>query len=1310
MKRLILSSINGKKSNYKLVSLPFFDEEYYLNRYPDLKNWAGKKFEHYIKFGWKELRSPNLFFDSNWYIGMNPDIALVSDPLLHYITIGEQQGRWPHPLFNPSWYLEHNPDVARTGMSPLLHFLRDGLKERREFSPFFRTNWYAQTYLTGNGDAVHPAVHFLKEGAFGEYDPGPHFSSRWYLAENPDVESAQVHPYLHYLQYGHREGRPPLPYLTGPAGSSNSYRRTLVGHAHSDIKPEDREPARANPDWSPPQISETSKIISFDVWSTLLHRECHPDEIKLQSARYLLLYSIEDLRPGFQTIQDLYRSRIRAENSSAPKGDFEYRFVDAIERWLQEVLEHSVPHGRRDKIVAGLMRHEFQAEARSTHSDEVIGNYISTLNIPYIFASDFYNSADFLRRILEKNKVGGSWMKGYASSDYFENKRSGELFKRILIDLALDPSELCHIGDNVTADKIVPESLGITTIGYESPAETKRMEWYGRAFDDLLHGDVSKHQSRIVAVLGEIAGISPANPTNEREADLFRIGVRLSPIVFSFCLSVLEDAVKRKSEKVFFFTREGQFFKKMFDAICEADPYNIERPLSSILEVSRRATFAASLGGFDVNEMTRLWSMYSSQSWRGLCSTLNLDAQIVGRVAERHGFTFDELIVYPWKNAAFIAAMQDVELLGHAKHSLAKQRELLTSYLNQEGFLSDKHRAHIVVDIGWRGTIQDNIGKLTDQVIHGHYLALFKFLNEQCEGTKIGWLGNNNVPGDYTIPDQVAPLEMLFNGEGGSVVSYKKNGTKISAVREVIDGEEQVVRDLRPLQAGMLHAVPHLARYIRLHGLLADDLRGLARNLTLDLIENPPTAVSDLFARLTHNETFGTGLVDEVGNEGKLSGIGDLNSAREVHFCLEQWLREVRWKQGAVRQTKIMEWWQQAPRNFKNSAPLEIARVYSPAVNKVIGERLAIYVPSVLKASGGHRTIFNVTKRLAEMGLEPYVFLDGVGEGLHVAEEYLTGTRARLHSSWRHPISSTVAFATIAHSAEFVSKSVNSQHKFYLVQDAEALFNPIGDAYVEGENSYAQNLNHITIGNWLTHVIRSQYQASANPAGLGVDTANYQLQGGSSREFAVCMLFQPEKPRRGNFLALAALEILKKRHPALRIYLYGSDRPAKINFEAEQLGVITNLAELNSLYNRCRSGICISLSNPSRIPFEMMAAGCLPVDVFRYNNLMDHEGDMAILAYQSANSIALALDIALTKNDGTTNFATCLAEQAKRRTLNWELDTVVGNVLSVVEGTSLNESKQLQRTYHHEPIIDRREDLSSAEAFCNWQVRLTNTL
>jgi glycosyltransferase involved in cell wall biosynthesis len=473
-------------------------------------------------------------------------------------------------------------------------------------------------------------------------------------------------------------------------------------------------------------------------------------------------------------------------------------------------------------------------------------------------------------------------------------------------------------------------------------------------------------------------------------------------------------------------------------------------------------------------------------------------------------------------------------------------------------------------------------------------------------------------------------------------------------------------------------------------------------------VERPPAEVADAFFRLHHNEVFGTGGMEDMGGRTSLPSALSSGTGSDAHAAACDALQALRWRQGALRTSQMSAWWQRATPERRGSVPIEVTRACSPAIVRATGSRLAVYAPAPLRGSGGHRTLFNVVRRLSRLGLSPEIFLEGVGAGVEVAESYLQDCEARIHTQWHRHIPADVAFASIAHSAAFVAELTSVHHRGYLVQDLEATFNPISDAYVVAENSYALGLQHFTIGNWLTHVLGVEYGAASCPAGLGIDVAAYHpLKEGKARarELAVCFLYQPDKPRRTPGLGIEALRQVKQALPETTICVYGSDQPLSLDFAVENMGLVHDLAELNRLYNKCTVGLCISASNPSRIPFEMMAAGCVPVDLYRYNNLMDHADGTILLAYQNSQSIAAAILSLLTEPDRASRMSAAAMRFAGSRTLDWEVDVIANNVLAMMEDT-LPATWPCSMRFTGAPLIAPKGDTQSVRRFCETQRRL----
>lgn len=80
-----------------LESSGLFDGAWYLGRYPDVADSGMEPLQHFLGFGWKELRDPGPDFSASRYLRENPDVVHAGlNPVLHYIEYGQIEGRSTH--------------------------------------------------------------------------------------------------------------------------------------------------------------------------------------------------------------------------------------------------------------------------------------------------------------------------------------------------------------------------------------------------------------------------------------------------------------------------------------------------------------------------------------------------------------------------------------------------------------------------------------------------------------------------------------------------------------------------------------------------------------------------------------------------------------------------------------------------------------------------------------------------------------------------------------------------------------------------------------------------------------------------------------------------------------------------------------------------------------------------------------------------------------------------------------------------------------------------------------------------------------
>lgn len=322
--------------------------------------------------------------------------------------------------------------------------------------------------------------------------------------------------------------------------------------------------------------------------------------------------------------------------------------------------------------------------------------------------------------------------------------------------------------------------------------------------------------------------------------------------------------------------------------------------------------------------------------------------------------------------------------------------------------------------------------------------------------------------------------------------------------------------------------------------------------------------------------------------------------------------------------------------------------------------RIAWIVPSLIEGSGGHRTIFQNIQALIDAGHECHVFVETKGNQpfargtpeyervVHQMRGFFGFECPNVHLGWHVKGDFDLVFATAWYTARFVA-GLPIRRKAYFVQDFEALFMPMGDGYLIAENSFRLGLTPLTIGRWLTSKLRREFDSYGTFFEFCADGKVYRPLG-RPRQRAVCVICQPEKPRRCPVLSVESMGIIKHHHPDVKVYLYGSREKPNTWFEHTNLGLV-NVEQCNELYNTCQVGLCISSSNPSRIPFEMMAAGLPVVDIHRENNVYDMPEGGVLLADQRPEAIARAILSLLDDPAKRESMSTFGVQYMKPRTL-----------------------------------------------------------
>lgn len=357
----------------------------------------------------------------------------------------------------------------------------------------------------------------------------------------------------------------------------------------------------------------------------------------------------------------------------------------------------------------------------------------------------------------------------------------------------------------------------------------------------------------------------------------------------------------------------------------------------------------------------------------------------------------------------------------------------------------------------------------------------------------------------------------------------------------------------------------------------------------------------------------------------------------EWYACIKKLLDDpvLRQKTGGAANKYVMD-------NYSTGALAEKAQTvissiqddYKSNKNKTDGvNKLSIgwVIPTPFEASGGLRNIFRVARFLSKFGHKisiyapAYKFASSYELAMFVYKEY-GKIDAYIQLGTDNIRECDALFATHFSTVDAVMSNRQQVRKMlYFVQDFEPYFVPMSYEYIKAENTYKMGLSIITSGPWCANMMQEKWGIEADYFRFPVDRNIYFPRDDVGREKYVVIFFaRPEMPRRLFPLGIQALRILKEKLPEVKIILFGSNAILDgLDLECENLGAVSDLNELAKLYSRATLGLAFSTTNPSLIPFEMMACKCPVVDVDYGNNDLNYGSrDNVLLTYPDAEGVS----------------------------------------------------------------------------------------
>ena len=186
-----LSTLPGMRGLYTLPGSALirrsrlFDASYYLDCNPDVAEAEVQPLQHYVAHGDDEGRAPLPLFDPIHYRSQADSPTLSVNALIHYLLVGRYHRLSPSPWFDTDYYLRENRDVALSGLDPLYHYVHFGGAEGRSPAPELHGSFLSSTCSDVRNIGLNPLIRYVVARKGADNQPTPSGANEPALLQQP---------------------------------------------------------------------------------------------------------------------------------------------------------------------------------------------------------------------------------------------------------------------------------------------------------------------------------------------------------------------------------------------------------------------------------------------------------------------------------------------------------------------------------------------------------------------------------------------------------------------------------------------------------------------------------------------------------------------------------------------------------------------------------------------------------------------------------------------------------------------------------------------------------------------------------------------------------------------------------------------------------------------------------------------------------------------------------------------------------------------------------------------------------------------
>ncbi len=469
---------------------------------------------------------------------------------------------------------------------------------------------------------------------------------------------------------------------------------------------------------------DNCKIVSFDVFDTLVLRN-----VKSPFSVFDILEK-ELKRENIISENMLFSlDRKKAQSLAYDLGDEEVT-ISEIYKKMGEDYENVLDIIQKKEIDIELKVCQQNSEMKKVY------DYCIEQGKMIIITTDMYLPREFFVSLLKKCNYS-NYSKLYISSEIKKRKSTSNLFEYILLENEIEANEILHIGDNIKSDVFQARRKGINACHYNNTKE--------------FNLDKTQTYRNLIEI----------NKRSNNKSSYYKFGYEsFGSSMFSFLLWLKERINNNKT--VFFLSREGEYIKRSFEMLFgKSDKYRY-------LYLSRKSVRLPQLAEvYSVDNLYDCIELRYNATLKVLFDKCGLEREDYYEQMKKFGFDEWNVVSHTSKEKELIEI-----LLPQIRNKGLYQKKKLKAYLEEKGYFDDDV---ILVDIGWKGTMQYTLESMFGTSTKGLYFGLLtSHYSVDCEGFIINR--------DIQLEAGMTLIETLFMPRHGSVIGYKDNNGEVNPV------------------------------------------------------------------------------------------------------------------------------------------------------------------------------------------------------------------------------------------------------------------------------------------------------------------------------------------------------------------------------------------------------------------------------------------------------------------------------------------------------------------------------------------------